>query len=410
MNKKDFKLFLSLVLWALVPSVYMLIRMNIVSINSVDINILGQMEWFDLIDEIIVTTLTVPLYFLLKPEKSSKFKNGLAFLISFGIYAVFTIAIALKVGTIAEFMNAESATQYLFLESFSMLFSYVGTFMIILFTLNEDHKTVGTLLICKIILLSLFDYIFISKFKDIGASYSEILVHIAIATVALILALYRKYIAFGKCDVSWVKDWGKIGAFSGIQIFLDNFIYAVMICKMVNAVAESGNYWVANNFIWGWLLVPANCLAEIIKKNNLEKLTIKNTWRYAIAIGVLWIVTMPFWNWFISHPMASNSTTILSIVFPAIPFYFAFIPSVLIDAWFISKGKTIYTMINSIACNIGYYGILFILFQKGVFTASMNFIILMFGVGLVFHLLVSIILYLWEQKKVSRKKYTPPSA
>ncbi len=407
MNKKDFKLFLSLVLWALVPSVYMLIRMNIVSINSVDINILGQMEWFDLIDEIIVTTLTVPLYFLLKPEKSSKFKNGLAFLISFGIYAVFTIAIALKVGTIAEFMNAESATQYLFLESFSMLFSYVGTFMIILFTLNEDHKTVGTLLICKIILLSLFDYIFISKFKDIGASYSEILVHIAIATVALILALYRKYIAFGKCDVSWVKDWGKIGAFSGIQIFLDNFIYAVMICKMVNAVAESGNYWVANNFIWGWLLVPANCLAEIIKKNNLEKLTIKNTWRYAIAIGVLWIVTMPFWNWFISHPMASNSTTILSIVFPAIPFYFAFIPSVLIDAWFISKGKTIYTMINSIACNIGYYGILFILFQKGVFTASMNFIILMFGVGLVFHLLVSIILYLWEQKKISRKKYTP---
>lgn len=410
MNKKDFKLFLSLVLWALVPSIYMLIRMNIVSINSVDINILGQMEWFDLIDEIIVTTLTVPLYFLLKPEKSSKFKNGLAFLISFGIYAVFTIAIALKVGTIAEFMNAESATQYLFLESFSMLFSYVGTFMIILFTLNEDHKTVGALLICKIILLSLFDYIFISKFKDIGASYSEILVHIAIAIVALILALYRKYIAFGKCDVSWIKDWGKIGAFSGIQIFLDNFIYAVMICKMVNAVAESGNYWVANNFIWGWLLVPANCLAEIIKKNNLEKLTIKNTWRYAIAIGVLWIVTMPFWNWFISHPMASNSTTILSIVFPAIPFYFAFIPSVLIDAWFISKGKTIYTMINSIACNIGYYGILFILFQKGVFTASMNFIILMFGVGLVFHLLVSIILYLWEQKKISRKKYTPPSA
>lgn len=407
MNKKDFKLFLSLVLWALVPSVYMLIRMNIVSINSVDINILGQMEWFDLIDEIIVTTLTVPLYFLLKPEKSSKFKNGLAFLISFGIYAVFTIAIALKVGTIAEFMNAESATQYLFLESFSMLFSYVGTFMIILFTLNEDHKTVGALLICKIILLSLFDYIFISKFKDIGASYSEILVHIAIAIVALILALYRKYIAFGKCDVSWIKDWGKIGAFSGIQIFLDNFIYAVMICKMVNAVAESGNYWLANNFIWGWLLVPANCLAEIIKKNNLEKLTIKNTWRYAIAIGVLWIVTMPFWNWFISHPMASNSTTILSIVFPAIPFYFAFIPSVLIDAWFISKGKTIYTMINSIACNIGYYGILFILFQKGVFTASMNFIILMFGVGLVFHLLVSIILYLWEQKKISRKKYTP---
>lgn len=402
MNKKDFKLFLSLTLWALAPSIYMLIRMNIVSINSVDINILGQMEWFDLIDEIIVTTLTVPLYFLLKPEKSSSLKNGLAFLISFGIYAAFTIATALKVGTIAEFMNASSATQYLFLESFSMLISYVSAFMIILFTLNDDHKTVGTLIIFKLVLLALFDYIFISKFRDIGASYSEIIVHAAIAIVSLALAIYRKYIAFGKCEISWIKDWGKIGTFSGIQIFLDNFIYAIMICKMVNAVAESGNYWVANNFIWGWLLVPVNCLAEIVKKNNLEKLTMKNTWRFAIAIGALWIITMPLWNWFISRPMASNSTAILSIVFPAIPFYFAFIPSVLIDAWFISKGKTVYTMINSIACNIGYYGILFILFQKGVFTANMNFIILMFGFGLVFHLLVSILLYQLEQKKAKQ--------
>ncbi|MBR3543467.1 MAG: hypothetical protein IKN82_07235 [Treponema sp.] len=72
MNKKDFKLFLSLTLWALAPSIYMLIRMNIVSINSVDINILGQMEWFDLIDEIIVTTLTVPLYFFAQTGKEFK--------------------------------------------------------------------------------------------------------------------------------------------------------------------------------------------------------------------------------------------------------------------------------------------------------------------------------------------------
>ncbi|MBR3543466.1 MAG: hypothetical protein IKN82_07230 [Treponema sp.] len=326
----------------------------------------------------------------------------MAFIISFGIYAAFTIAIALKVGTITEFMNAASATQYLFLESFSMLISYVSAFMIILFTLNDDHKTVGTLIILKLVLLALFDYIFISKFKDIGASYSEIIVHAAIAIAAFALAIHRKYIAFGKCEISWIKDWGKIGTFSGIQIFLDNFIYAIMICKMVNAVAESGNYWVANNFIWGWLLVPVNCLAEIVKKNNLEKLTMKNTWRYAIAIVALWIITMPLWNWFISRPMASNSTAILSIVFPAIPFYFAFIPSVLIDAWFISKGKTVYTMINSIACNIGYYGILFILFKKGVFTANMNFIILMFGFGLIFHLLVSILLYQLEQKKAKQ--------
>ena len=69
----------------LIPSIYNVIRMGIISINQVDINILGQMEWFDLIDEIMVTTLTVPLFSLLKPNTSSKEKNGLAFVISLGI-------------------------------------------------------------------------------------------------------------------------------------------------------------------------------------------------------------------------------------------------------------------------------------------------------------------------------------
>ena len=91
MEKKDYKLFLSLFLWMLIPSIYNVVKMNIISINQVDINILGQMEWFDLIDEVLVTTLTVPLFSLLKPNISSKEKNTLALIISFGIYSVFAV-------------------------------------------------------------------------------------------------------------------------------------------------------------------------------------------------------------------------------------------------------------------------------------------------------------------------------
>ncbi len=42
-RKNDIKVFLSLILWMLIPSIYLLIRMNMVSVNHVDINILGQM-------------------------------------------------------------------------------------------------------------------------------------------------------------------------------------------------------------------------------------------------------------------------------------------------------------------------------------------------------------------------------
>lgn len=92
-KKSDIKNFISLMLWTFMPSVYLLIRMNIVSVNHVDINILGQMEWFDLIDEIITTAFITPLYYLLK-EKESK-KNGFSFVLSFGVYCLFTILLSI---------------------------------------------------------------------------------------------------------------------------------------------------------------------------------------------------------------------------------------------------------------------------------------------------------------------------
>ena len=75
MSKTDRKLFISLMLWNLIPSIYLLIRMHIVANTGTDINILGQMEWFDLIDEIITTVLTVPLYFVIKKERTTPQKN-----------------------------------------------------------------------------------------------------------------------------------------------------------------------------------------------------------------------------------------------------------------------------------------------------------------------------------------------
>ena len=103
-KKNDIKIFLALCLWTLIPSVYLLIRMNIVAVGQVDINILGQMEWFDLIDDIITTAFITPLYYLLK-NKDSK-KNGFSFMLSFGVYFLFTVIISLYIGNISAFMNA----------------------------------------------------------------------------------------------------------------------------------------------------------------------------------------------------------------------------------------------------------------------------------------------------------------
>jgi hypothetical protein len=44
-----------------------------------------------------------------------------------------------------------------------------------------------------------------------------------------------------------------------------------MIVRMVNVVGEQGTFWVANNFIWGWLLLPVLQLGELIKSDVGEE-------------------------------------------------------------------------------------------------------------------------------------------
>ena len=397
--KSDLKLLISLIVWMLIPSIYLLIRMNIVLVNNVDINILGQMEWFDLIDEVITTMLVVPLYSLLSKEKS-KYKNGIAFLTSFLIYLLFIIMIVYHITGITRFMNAEYAKEYLLLQSISLVFSFLLTFVVLLLTINSDHKLVCILIIVKVIMLSICDSILIGKYKDIGAAYSEIFVNVLLSIFSIVLIISKGYIGLKRTKLSFFNEWFQIGKFAGIQIFLDNLIYAIIIVKMVNAVNEAGNYWVANNFIWGWLLVPVTCFSELIKKNNLSTINFKNAWKYALVIVGLWIITMPFWEIFINKAMAVDSDRIMPIVMLNIPFYLTYIVSAFIDAWFISKGKTIYNMIISLIVNIVYYGIVFVLFRNGAFKMNMNFIIYMFGGGMVVHMILSIILYFVEFDKI----------
>lgn len=272
----------------------------------------------------------------------------------------------------------------------------VGTFMVMIFTLNDDDKLVRRLLVSRLCLQVVADWIFISSFKDVGAAYAEIAVNALIGLIAVLSAYDKGYLKFAMPGKDFLKDWCKIGAFAGIQIFLDNFIYAVMVCKMVNAVSESGNYWVANNFIWGWLLVPVACLAEVIKKNDKVRLTMKNCWRYLIMIFAVWLITMPKWKSFISGPMASDGDVIIKIVLPLIPFYITYMISAVIDGWFVSHGRTIYNAINSLIVNVGYYGVIYFMFKRGMFAENMMFIIGMFGCGMLVHMVASILMYRLE--------------
>ena len=63
-----------------------------------------------------------------------------------------------------------------------------------------------------------------------------------------------------------MKDYAKIGFFSGFDVFLSNIMYSLLVVRIINRVSNQGIYWQANDIIWGFLLIPVMVHQEIIKK------------------------------------------------------------------------------------------------------------------------------------------------
>lgn len=397
-------LFAALCLYFLVPYIYTCVRTYLIAdIPSVDgLGIAGHIEWFDLINETLLAFLTVPLYSLLSAVRENKeeLRNRLwlSFGISFLLYALFSIVVGVMTGSmVAGMTGAEDAvsTVYLQLETVGFVVGYIGAFSAVVYTVIGKPIYILAVTILKVVATICGDLFLIPKFGINGVAFSNIAVNAVIAIVSLALILLEHLTPVKPHAGDWLGSWVKIGVFSGSQILLDNiiYIYALIVCKMVESVSAQGDYWTANNFIWGLLLVPTTALAEIIRRgeNNGKLKLYLGT---AIAIGVVWLITIPGWNPFFAHILGlKNTADIVKIVIMLVPFYLAYNISTVFSSLFVANGKTYYNAIVSVIVNVGYYGIMYVLYLNGFFTPGIPFIVALFGFGMVVNAISSALLW-----------------
>lgn len=416
MNKKtlfkelksfNWRLFISLCLTALVPAIYLTIRTLLISINvdTSGIDIIGQMEWFDLINETLLAFLVVPLYSVFNKLKKKDnfpellFKLGIIIIL---IYLMFQTCVFIYANTLVAKMNPieidiDAVTSYLRLETIAFMFGIIYSIGNVIYIVLGKDLYVYALLVANAIGLVISDFIFVPIFGTMGVAYSNILVNVLLGIVTIIILIITKNIKASlirKDDLKYLGRRAKVGIFAGSQSLLDNLIYALMVVKMVNMVASQGNYWAANNFIWGYLLIPISALGEVIKHDSIEYKTIKQSNYYFIVIftTIIWLITIPLWKIFYQYgEKLTNYQEIFEITLKLFPFYIAYSLCIIPDSIFIGLGKTYYNAINSLIINLGYYGIFYILYLTNTITFDMNIIILMFGFGMVVHLLVSYI-------------------
>ena len=424
----NWKLFFSLLVMGLCPTIYTTVRVFLIGQlpGYWSFSIAGQLSWINLLYEILNEAIILPLYFFMgkavseKSEFTNRIKTGL--IISFCVYTICSVLICCFTNPLLSAMAtskdiiAESAV-YIRIESIANIFSLLASFLLVCLITLGKSKYVYILTGAKLVLSIIFDTFFVSTLKISanlgvnGIGYSNIIVNLILFVVSAILLSKEGYIIFNKEKLSftWAKDFVKIGGISGLESFVRNIAYMLMISRMVNIVNEQGTYWVANNFIWGWLLLPINQLGELIKQETgrNEKAVKDNTLGYfavTIIVCLVWCITIPFWRGFMTNVLQFNDVDRLyNLVMVLLGFYVLYALQNVFDCEFYGLGKTSYMLFESVVTNTIYYGIAFILYLKGIWIPTLTGIALLFGIGNAFDSIVSggAFAYLLKKKKIN---------
>ena len=421
----NWRLFAALLVMGLCPTIYTTVRTFFLGQLPGDwsYSIAGQLSWVNLIYEIINEAIILPLFFFIgkviedRKEFINRLKTGL--FLSLGIYTVLAVIIIafaeplLRAMAATPDIIAESAT-YIRIESVANIFGILLSFgSVALISLGKD-KLVYLLTAAKLVLCLLSDTFLVSTLPCSanlgvnGIGVSNIIVNTLLFATVLFLLYKQGYNIFvgGKMSFAWAKDFAKIGGVSGLESFVRNIAYMLMVSRMVNMVGEQGTYWVANNFIWGWMLLPVTQLGELIKQETAkdERAVKDNTPGYfaiTSAVCVLWAVFIPTYKPFMQYVLGFDDVhKLFELVMVLFGFYVLYAFQNVFDCTFYGRGKTNYMLFESVVTNSIYYGAFFVLYLTGIWTPTLIGIALMFGCGNAFDTVVSGIAYWHFRKKL----------
>lgn len=424
----NYKLYFALLFLGLCPTVYTTVRVFFLGSlpGEWSFSIAGQLSWVNLLYEIINEAIILPLFFFIgkvitdKKEFVNRVKTGL--IISSGIYLVLSAIIVCFAKPLLSLMATDTtiidaSATYIRIESVANIFLILLQFILVaLITINKS-KYIYFLTLIRLILSLVCDTFLVSSLPISlnlgvnGIGYSNIIVNIVLLSISLVLLSKENINIFDKTKLnfSWIKDFVKIGGISGFESLVRNLAYMVMISRMVNVVGEQGTYWVANNFIWGWLLLPVLQLGELIKqetatdKENVRKNSVGYFCITAI-ISVLWFISIPLWKPFMSNVLQfDNVDKLFSLVLILVGFYVLYAFQNVFDSIFYGLGKTNYMLFESVVTNTIYYGVAFILYVTGIWTPTLIGIALLFGIGNAFDSIVSLGAFAYLLKKEKKQ-------
>ena len=348
----NYKLYFALLVLGLCPAIYTTVRVFFLGSlpDEYAFSIAGQLSWINLLYEIINEAIILPLFFFLgkvaadRKEFVNRVKTGL--IMSLGVYLVISAVIVCFAKPLLSFMAADKAildasATYIRIESVANVFLVLSQFVLVALVTINKSQYLYALTFARVLLSVVCDTFLVSdlpvslKLGVNGVGYSNILVNSVLLLASLLILARENINIFRKTTLNfaWARKLIKIGGISGAESLVRNVAYMVMISRMVNVVGEQGTYWVANNFIWGWLLLPVLQLGELIKqetatnKENVRKNSLGYVSLTAVISG-MWFLSIPLWKPFMRDVLRFDEVDkLFDLVLLLVGFYDKDIPS-----------------------------------------------------------------------------------
>lgn len=420
----NIKMYLALLVLGLIPTIWNTVRVFLIGQlpSEWSFSIAGQLSWVNLLYEIVNEAIILPLFYFMgiahkrKKEFANRIKTGL--IVSLGVYSILSVFTFVFAKPLLQFMAVDSSIlpesiSYIRIECIANIFSLMFQFILIALVSISKEIYLYVLTGIRLLLGVLVDVLLVSNLPISinlginGIGYSNIIVNSILFVVAVIILRKEevRIFTFSKLDFSWIKEFIKVGIVSGIESFVRNIAYMLMIARMVNMVSEQGTYWIANNFIWGWLLLPILQLGELIKQEvAANKENVKTNFAGYISItsvvAILWFVSIPLWKPFMTNVLGlTNVDKLFNLVLLLLGFYVLYAYQNVFDSVFYGLGKTQYMLFESVVTNTIYYGIAYILYVTGFWVPTLTSIALLFGIGNAFDSVVSFVAYKWMLRK-----------
>ncbi len=414
----NYKLYFALLLMGLLPTIYGTARIFLLSGLPSDygFSIASQLSWVNLIYEVTSEAIILPLFFFTgtvlsnKSELENRTKSGL--LVAFAVNTILAAILIFFTEPLVLLMAQDIAlldatVTFIRFESISKIFEILFRVSLVVLITIGNKSNIYMILIIQLFLVVSLDILFLSSMPiSLNLGVNAIAITNIIANIALFIlsaVLLRKseinVFSKNKLNFSWFKSFTKVGIISGIESLVRNLAFMLMIIRMVNVVGEQGTYWVANSFVWGWLLLPILQLGELIKRNSgednvVDKSKLTSYFAVTTVIVITWIISIPLWKPFFINVMGiQNPNNIFSFVILLLGFYILFAYNNIIDSIFYGLGRTDLMLYQSLIVNVLYYGAAFVLYLTGVYTPTLPTIALMFGVGIAIDSVITFIIF-----------------